>query len=258
MISKVGADAFGEQIMGNYRAHGIDTTHVLVDAERPSGVAAIVVDDEACNCILVVPGANLGVSPQDVRNAAKAIRGADGVLCQLEVPIETTLEAFRIARAAGVRTFLNPAPAGPLPDEVLCLADLCVPNETEVELLTGQPAGTLAQAEAAARSLLLRGPGQVIVTLGERGALCVDGQTADHCLAVRVDAVDTSGAGDAFLGGLATFMAEGFPLSEAVRGANAVAALSVTRVGTQSALPTRVEVASFLGNSSGGRGAWAP
>jgi ribokinase len=242
MVTKVGADTFGEQIVGNYRAHGIDTTHVLVDAEQASGVASIIVDDAARNCILVVPGANLGLSPKDVQNAADAIREADAVLCQLEVPVEATLEAFRIARRAGVRTFLNPAPAMPLPEELLRLTDMCVPNETEVEQLTGQSAGTVAQAEAAARSLLTRGPGCIIVTLGEHGALCVDGTIVEHFPAVAVRAVDTSGAGDAFLGGLAVFLAEGLPLAEAVRGASKVAALAVTRVGTQSALPTRAEI----------------
>jgi ribokinase len=216
------------------------------DRERPSGVASIVVDDQARNCILVVPGANEGLSIQDVRNAAEAIRSAAILLCQLEVPIATIREAFQIAKNAGVRTMFNPAPALALPDDLLCLTDLCVPNETELEQLTGQATGTLAQAKAAARSLLQRGPGRVIVTLGERGALVVDSQAADLFPAVVVQAVDTSGAGDAFIGGLAVFLAEEMALAEAIRRAQAVAALSVTRLGTQSALPTRTEVDAFI------------
>src|SRR5207244_6308435 len=129
-----------------------------LDETRPTGVASIAVDDAARNCILVVPGANLGLSPEHVRQAATAIRGATVLLCQLEVPQESVLEAFRLARAAGVRTVLNPAPAAVLPDELLRLADVCVPNEPELEALTGQPAATLEQAETAARSLARSGP----------------------------------------------------------------------------------------------------
>jgi len=248
MVTRVGQDIFGEQIVANYRAQGINTTHVVIDRERPSGVASIIVDDEARNCILVVPGANQGLSPQDVRQAADVLRTANVLLCQLEVPLETIQEAFHLARSAGVRTVLNPAPAAALPDDLLRMTDLCVPNETELEQLTGQPAGTVAQATAAARSLLQRGPRLVIVTLGERGALVVDAQTAQHFPAVPVQALDTSGAGDAFIGGLAVFLAEKVALAEAMRRAHAVAALSVTRLGTQTALPTRGQLDAFLAN----------
>jgi ribokinase len=246
MIGKVGRDVFGEQMLGNFRAQGIDTTYVGSDADRPSGVASIIVDDEARNCILVIPGANLALSPQDVCEAAAAIREADVLLCQLEVPLVTVLEALRLARDAGVRTILNPAPAAPLPDEVLQLADLCVPNETEIELLTGRPARTPQEAATAADFLLGRGPQTVLVTLGERGVLLRDGQTTEQVPAVPVKAVDSSGAGDAFIGSLAVFLAEGLPLSEAAQRANAVAALSVTRAGTQASFPSRTEAEAFL------------
>jgi ribokinase len=243
MVGKVGRDVFGEGALRNYREQGIDTAHVLADDTRPTGVASIVVDDEARNCILVVPGANLGLTPQDVRAAAAAIEGADVLLCQLEVPLEAVSEALRIAKAAGVKTILNPAPAVPLPDELLRLADLCVPNESEIELLTGgQTAATLEEVAAAAWELLKRGPGTVIVTLGERGALIADSTSAEHVPAPRVAAVDSSGAGDAFIGALGVFLAEGAPLREAVLRANAVAALSVTRLGTQASFPTRAEL----------------
>jgi ribokinase len=246
MVSCVGGDVFGEQILGNYRGQGIDTAHVRTDAGRPTGVASIVVDDAAQNCILIVPGANLSLSPEDVRAAAAAIRSAAVLLCQLEVPVETTGEAFRIARAAGVRTVLNPAPAAALPDELFRLTDLCVPNETEAELLTGRGVTTVAEAEAAARALLGRGPAAVLVTLGERGVLVADGDGGEHVAAEPVRAVDPSGAGDAFIGSLAVFLAEGVPLREAVRRANAAAALSVTRLGTQASFPTRTDVEAFL------------
>jgi ribokinase len=246
MVSRVGRDVFGEQTLAHYRAEGIDTSHVRADAERPTGVASIVVDDEARNCILVVAGANGALSPADVRAAAEAIRTADVLLCQLEVPVETTGEALRLARAAGVRTVLNPAPGLPLPDELLALADLCVPNETEVEALTGLPAATPPEAEAAARALLRRGPGTVIVTLGRRGALVVDAKAAQHVPGAEVEAVDTTGAGDAFIGALAVALADGRPLAEAVRRANLLAALSVTRPGTQTSFPRRDEAEAFL------------
>jgi ribokinase len=242
MVGKVGRDVFGEGALRNYREQGIDTTHVLVDDGRPTGVASIVVDDAARNCILVVPGANLGLTPQDVRAAAPAIEAADVLLCQLEVPIDTVREALAIARAAGVKAILNPAPAVALPDELLRLADLCLPNESEVELLTGQSAASLEEAAAAGWELLRRGPGTVIITLGERGALIAEAASAEHVAAVPVAAVDPSGAGDAFIGALGVFLAEGAALRDAVRQANAVAALSVTRLGTQASFPTRAEL----------------
>jgi ribokinase len=242
VVSRVGCDVFGEQTLANYRREGIDTEHVSVDESRPTGVASIAVDDEARNCILVVPGANLGLTPAHVRQAATAIEGAGALLCQLEIPQETVLEAFRLARAAGVRTVLNPAPAAPLPDELLRLTDVGVPNEPELEALTGQPAASLEQIEAAARVLASRGPKALVVTLGERGALVVEGGEVEHVPAVPVRAVDPTGAGDAFIGALGVALASGLPLRAAARRANAVAALSVTRLGAQASFPSRVEV----------------
>jgi ribokinase len=246
MVTKVGRDVFGEGTVENYRARGVDTRFVFFDETRFSGVAPIFVDDNAQNFIVIVPGANQGLSPEDVHAARDAICGADLVVCQLEVPIETTLEAFRTAGAAGVRTILNPAPAVPLPAELLELTDICAPNETETEILTGLPVHTLSAAETAARRLIDRGPQVVILTLGERGALVADRSHMAHMPAVPVEAIDPTGAGDAFIGALATFLGEGMSLDEAARQANAVAALSVTRIGTQRSFPTRVEVETFL------------
>jgi ribokinase len=246
MVNKVGRDVFGEGTLKNYRNQGIDTTHVLFDESRFSGVAPIFVDDDAKNFIVIVPGANLGLLPADVQNAKQVILEADILICQLEIPIETTLEAFRIAKSGNVRTILNPAPAAPIPEELLQLSDICAPNETETELLTGQPVGTLAEAEAAARKLLSQGPGTVILTLGERGALLVDKDSVENLPAIKVAAVDPTGAGDAFVGSLAVFLGEGLPLRDAIRRANAVAALSVTRIGTQVSFPKRAEADDFL------------
>jgi ribokinase len=241
MIARVGNDVFGEQTLHNFQQHGIDTTQVLRDAERPTGTAAILVEDSGQNCILIVPGANAALAPKDVRAAEPLLRESSVVLCQLEVAMETTREAFLLARAAGIRTILNPAPAVPLPDELLRLTDLCIPNETEVELLTGQRVTTPDEAKTAAEILRQRGAGAVLVTLGERGVVVVD-EGWEHIPAPSVRAVDASGAGDAFIGSLAVFLLEGMLLRQAARRANHIAALSVTRPGTQASFPTRTEI----------------
>jgi len=246
MVNKVGRDVFGEGTLRNYQEQGIDTTHVMFDESRFSGVAPIFVDDNAQNFIVIVPGANLGLLPADVQKARQVILEADILICQLEILTETTLEAFRIAKSGNVRTILNPAPAAPIPDELLKLTDICAPNETETELLTGEPVGKLDEAEAAARKLLSRGPGTVILTLGERGALLVDKNNVENIPAIKVDAVDPTGAGDAFVGSLAAFLGEGLSMQNAIRRANAVAALSVTRIGTQVSFPKRAEADDFL------------
>lgn len=245
MVNKVGRDVFGEGTLKNYQEQGIDTTHVMFD-ERFSGVAPIFVDDNAQNFIVIVPGANSGLSPADVQSARQMILDSDILICQLEIPMETTLEAFRVAKSGNVRTILNPAPAAPIPDELLQLADIFAPNETETELLTDLPVDTLVEAEVAARKLLSRGTRTVILTLGERGALLVDEEMVENIPAVKVDAVDPTGAGDAFVGSLAVYLGEGLPLRDAIRRANAVAALSVTRIGTQVSFPKRVEADDFL------------
>ncbi len=246
MVTRVGRDVFGEGTQKNFVDHGIDTRYVRFDDERFSGVAPIFVDDKADNVIVIVPGANMGLVAQDARDAADAILAADVLCCQLETPIGTTVEAFRIARSGGVRTILNPAPAMPLPDELLLLTDVCAPNEVEIEQLTGRRAASLPEAEDAARALLARGPAAVALTMGERGVLLVDAQGVQHVPAVTVEAVDPTGAGDAFVGSLAVFIAEGCDLREATRRAVAVASLSVTRIGTQVSFPDREQVDAFL------------
>lgn len=246
MVTKVGRDVFGEGTLNNYREQGIDATFVLFDEHRFSGVAPIFTDDHAQNFIVIVPGANLGLSPEDAQAAREVILAAQWLVCQLEVPVGTTLEAFQIAKSGNVKTILNPAPAAPLPDELLQLTDICAPNETETELLTGLSVQTLEEAETAARALMARGPKMVILTLGERGALLVDANTVEHVPAVKVAAVDPTGAGDAFVGSLAVFLAEGASVHDAVLRANAVAALSVMKIGTQVSFPTRADADAFL------------
>lgn len=250
LISRVGQDGFGEGALRHFQEQGMDTSNVSRDETLPSGTAAILVDAAAQNRIIVVAGANAALSPRDVHRAAAAIQSSQLLLGQLEVPLETTLAAFQAAKAAGVPTMLNPAPAVPLPDELLRLTDTCVPNETEIESLTGQPAATLAEAEAAARTLLERGPGRVVVTLGVQGALLVEPGRVEHVPAFAVPAVDTTGAGDAFIGSLAVFLGKGWTWLEAMSWANAAAALSVTRPGAQASFPNRAEVEAFLSNQS--------
>lgn len=245
MIARVGNDVFGEQTLQNYRNQGINTDYVLRDAERPTGTAAILVEDSGQNCILIVPGANAVLTPADVRAAESVLRNSSVVLCQLEVAMETTLEAFLLAHAAGARTILNPAPAVPLPDELLRLTDICIPNETEAELLTGQRVTTADEARAAATILRQRGAGAVLVTLGKRGVVVVD-EDWEHIPAPQVRAVDASGAGDAFIGSLAVFLHQGMSLRQAAQRANRVAAISVTRPGTQASFPTSSEIDDFF------------
>jgi len=243
LIAKIGNDVFGQSMLANLNGQGIDTSQIRIDPDNATGVAAIVVNDDAQNCIIVFPGANGCLAPNDVRDLANVIQSADVLLCQLEVPTDAILEAFRLAKAAGVMTILNPAPAMTLPDELLRLSDFCVPNETELELLTGRSLESLDEIRGAGQALQARGPHTVIVTLGDRGALLLgkDGQ-AEHFPAFPVTAVDPTGAGDAFIGSLAVFLVEGMPLPEAAQKANRAAALSVTRKGTQTAFPTRAEI----------------
>lgn len=251
VVTKVGRDVFGDGTLKNYRDNGIDTSYVLIDKERFSGVAPITVDEHTGqNSIIIVPGANDGLSPTDVHNASQAILNADILICQLEIPLETTLEAFRIAKGSrdhSVITILNPAPAADLPAEVLSLTDVLIPNEIEAAHIIGMPTDTLEQATIAAQALRQRGPKTVIITLGRRGAVFIDGnQSAQHVPVELVQAVDSTGAGDAFVGSFAYLLAIKAPMIEAVRRASAIATHSVLKTGTQTSFPKRDEVLDLL------------
>jgi ribokinase len=242
-VGKVGADDFGLSTRDQLMREGIDVTHLGIDQDRPTGTAAILVDDAGQNAIVGVPGANLGLTPEDARVAAELLQRSSIVLAPCETMIETLTEAFRIATAAGRMCLLNPAPARDLPDELLRMVDVCVPNEPELRQLTGREIESLADVAAAATELRDRGPGTVLVTLGERGALIVGPGEPVHIAGVPVRAVDTSGAGDAFCGALAAYLAEGDALTLAASKANRVAALSVMRPGTQASFPRRDDLA---------------
>ena len=242
MVCKLGRDVFGEGTLENFREHGVDTTHVTFTEEAFSGVAPIAVDPDGRNAIIIVTGANDLLTVEDLERARPAIAASDIVVCQLEIPVELTTSALRIAHAEGVRTIFNPAPArSELPEELYRLSDVICPNEPETELLTGMPAG-----EEAARELLARGAGAVVLTLGERGCLVVEGGEAAHVPVEPVRAVDTSGAGDAFVGSLAVFLAAGHPLADAAERANRIAALSVQGRGTQTSFPGGSELPAGL------------
>ncbi len=247
MISKVGQDVFGENTLKNFERFGISRQHVHVTDKASSGVAPIAVDEEGRNSIIIVTGANDLLTAQEIEAARNEIAASDVLVCQLEIPLAISQAALRIAREEGVRTIFNPAPAKPeLPPEVYALADILCPNESETEMLTGMPVATLSECEAAARELLRRGAGTVILTLGERGSLVVTPEFAEHVPAERVRALDSTGAGDAFVGSLACFLAEGCGLIDAARMAGAVATQSVLRPGTQSSFPSREEVAPYM------------
>ena len=242
MVCKLGRDVFGEGTLENFRAHGVDTTHVTFTEDAFSGVAPIAVDPEGRNAIIIVTGANDLLSLDDLKRARPAIAAAEVVVCQLELPVETTLSALRIAREEGVRTIFNPAPArDDLPDELFRLSDVICPNEPETELLTGMPAG-----EGAARELLARGAGAVALTLGKHGCLLVEGDSVTEVPVEPVRAVDTTGAGDAFVGALATFLAAGRSPVDAAERSNAVAALSVQGRGTQTSFPSADDLPAAL------------
>lgn len=240
-IGKIGPDTHGKECREQLSREGVDVSHLLESASSPTGTAVILVDEAGQNSIVVVPGANGDLTPAEVKNAKEAIRDSQFLVAQLEVPVPAVLEAFRVANAGHVVTILNPAPAIAIPDELLKRSEVCTPNETELHLLTGMPVGNIEEIEAAARALRKRGAREVVVTLGERGVFTLDGFGAKHLPAVPVQAVDTSGAGDAFTGALAVFLAEGCPIREAIRRAQHLAAISVTRMGTQASFPTRAE-----------------
>lgn len=246
MVGRVGCDAFGGPLLDNLAAASVDHTFVTRDPEAATGVALIVVDDAGQNSIVVASGANMRLSPADVDAARTAIAAVEALLLQLESPLETVTRAAKVARAHGVKVILNPAPARSLPVALLSLVDVLIPNESETALLTGMPVGDQAEAEAAATALRGLGVGTVILTLGERGALLAREEGAEHFPAFDVTPVDTTAAGDAFVGGFAVALAEGRSLAEAVRWGNAAGALATTKLGAQPSLPTRQDLEVLL------------
>jgi ribokinase len=241
MVAKVGKDLFGEATVRNFNSFGVDTTHVKIVGGVPTGVAPIFVEPGGQNRIIVVKGANDRLTPADVDTAAAELSRVHTIILQFEIPLATIYHTVRFARAHNIRCIVNPAPAVPANLADLTGADYFIPNETEAELITGLPVQTIDQAAACAAALLAKGFRRVLITLGSRGSLLADASGHTHIEPFPVTAVDTTGAGDAFIGSLAVFLAEGVPEKDAIGRASLYAALSTTRVGTQKSFPRRVE-----------------
>lgn len=233
MVARVGDDLFGPATIENFRKFGIDTAHVKPLPGRSSGVAPIFVEPSGQNRILVVKGANDALTPADLEAASGVLESADCIVLQLEIPIETVYCAIAFARRRGIRCILNPAPAQPIDLTALIGLDYFIPNETEAATITGMPVTNLAEAKACAESLVAKGICRVIVTLGANGCLLASRDSVEHVPGFPVATIDSTGAGDAFIGSFATFLAEGLAEAEALRRANLYAALSTTRIGTQ-------------------------
>ncbi|HJZ55568.1 MAG TPA: ribokinase [Gemmataceae bacterium] len=247
LVARVGRDLFGRDMVEHFRGERIDTRFVAPTEGVSTGTAVITVDAAGRNTIVVTPGANGRLTPQDVEDARPAIEAARILVCQQEVPAEANLAAMRIAARARVPVVFNPAPAGDgVPVEAYQLSAVLCPNEHEASLLTGREVSTHEQAEAASRELMSRGAGSVVVTLGERGCLVVTADGVTALAAPAVEAVDTTGAGDAFIGSLAFFLARGDDLIAAARRANRIAAVSVRLPGTQTSFPRAADLPADL------------
>lgn len=239
-VCKVGRDIFGDNAIKGYEKEGIDTSHIL-RSDAPSGVALILVDAKAENSIAVAPGANGDLTPADIRNLRGVIAEASYLILQLEVPVETVLEAARIAHEAGVYVILNPAPACPLPEELFKYLSLITPNQTETALMTGIEADE-ASLDKAVDALRAKGVKDVIVTLGSRGSIVCTGEKRDFIPACKVKAVDTTAAGDTFCGALCVALSEGKSLKDAAAFATKASALAVQKMGAQDSIPYRKDI----------------
>jgi ribokinase len=245
-ISKVGPDLFGKQALDSLRRDGLNVDFVGTDTNSPSGVALIFVDERGENCIGVASGANAEIRPADIAKAADLISSADVLLAQLEISLVAVEAALRIAARAGVRVVLNPAPAQSLKPELCTLVSVLTPNETEAEILSGIRISDDQSVAVAAGVILSKGVAAAVITLGARGAYVTDASWSGFIPPFEVSAVDTTAAGDVFNGALAVFLGEGVSLQEAVRMANAAAALSVTKLGAQPSAPNRRKIDALL------------
>ncbi len=240
----VGGDAFGAQLRDHLEIAGVDTQHLRAHPTETTGTAFILVEDNGANSIVVTPGANGTVTPDDVRAQSEAIAAADVLLLQLEIPLDSVQAALEIARAAGTLSVLDAGPAQAVPSELLALADVVSPNETEAEALTGIVVDSLDDARRAAMHLREAGAAHVVMKLGGRGCLYL-GEEEIHWPAFPVTPVDTTAAGDAFTAALATVW-HALPRAEALRFANAAGALATLTPGAAPSMPTRAQVEAFL------------
>ena len=233
MVARVGSDLFGPATIQNFKKLGIDATHVKQIQGVSSGVAPIFVEPNGQNRIWVVKGANDLLKPADVEAAADLLKTVDCIVLQFEIPLETVYYSVSFARKNGIRCIVNPAPAQLADMNALAGLDYFVPNESEAEIITGMPVRNVNEAKKCAEKLLSAGVKRVIITLGANGSLLASREGMEHIAAFSVKSVDSTGAGDAFIGSFAVFLGEGLPEREAVRRANLYAGLSTTGVGTQ-------------------------
>lgn len=246
-ISRLGRDPFAEMALATWAKAGVHPA-IRQDPNSYTGAAYIFIEDATGNnAIIISPGAAAEISNADIDANADLIRSARVFVTQLEQPIPVAVHALQLARAAGVTTILNPAPAASLPAGMLGLCDYVTPNETEAEALTGLPVTSVAEAETAARALRAMGAGAAIITLGDKGAVFHDGTRTVHVPAFHAGrVVETTGAGDAFNGGFAAALSEGIDPVRAVRFGSATAGISVTRAGTAPSMPSRAEIEAVL------------
>ncbi|MDR1780828.1 MAG: ribokinase [Tannerella sp.] len=244
-ITKTGNDLFGRQSIELYKTEGIDTRYIFSSADNPSGVALISVDAKGENCILVAPGANGTLSVQDIEKARAEIEAADLLLMQLEIPMATVEYAADIAASKGVKVILNPAPAQVLSPKLLKNLYVITPNKSEAELLSGITVKDWSSARRASDIISAKGVDIVIITLGAKGALVKEGTDYFEIPAVKVEAVDTTAAGDTFCGALCVGISEGKNIADAVKFACQAAAIAVTRMGAQASVPYRHEIEKY-------------
>jgi ribokinase len=242
-IGCVGQDNFANVGFSLWEKEGIHTQYVLRDPHHTTGIASIMVDDEGENMIALALGANMHISPSHLDAAAAVIADADVLVTQLEINFDAVTRALQIAKTHGIKTVLNPAPARPMPKEILALADFVTPNEPELQELVGQHSGSI---ESDAEQLLVSDEQTIIVTMGAWGSLWARRDGHGHVTAYEVEVVDTVGGGDAFTGGLAVALAEGQSLRDAVNFANATAGLAVTKTGAAASMPHRAEVEALV------------
>jgi ribokinase len=245
-IAKLGDDIFGTQSFTNFKKEGVNTKYVTRTNKALSGVASIAVDEVGNNTIVVAPGANHLLMPDDIKRAESAIASCGAVVAQLEIPVKTVEYAARLAKKFEIPFILDPAPAQKLSRELFKMTDVIKPNETEAQILTGIEVTNAKTAEKAARKLLKCGVKTVIITMGAKGCFVVNNETKKFFPAKKVKAVDSTAAGDAFVGGLAFCIASGKTILDAISFAGNVAAISVTKMGAQSSMPSMKEVEKFV------------